>query len=71
VSAYERWLEPDAGAPLPEVSLATVVSKLVYQWDEFTGRIAAIDTVELRPRVSGYIDRIAFKEGDEVKASRA
>ena len=58
---------PDAGA-LPEVSVATVVSKPVYQWDEFTGRIAAIDTVELRPRVSGYIDRIAFKEGDEVKA---
>ena len=48
--------------------MATVVSKPVYQWDEFTGRIAAIDTVELRPRVSGYIDRIAFKEGDEVKA---
>ena len=42
---------PDAGA-LPEVSVATVVSKPVYQWDEFTGRIAAIDTVELRPRVS-------------------
>ncbi len=59
---------PDAGPPLPEVSVATVVSKPVYQWDEFTGRIAAIDTVELRPRVSGYIDRIAFKEGDEVKA---
>jgi multidrug efflux system membrane fusion protein len=54
--------------PPPEVSVATVVSKPVHQWDEFTGRIAAIDTVELRPRVSGYIDRIAFKEGDEVKA---
>ncbi|WON73461.1 efflux RND transporter periplasmic adaptor subunit [Nitrosospira sp. Is2] len=58
---------PDAAAPVPEVSVATVVSKRVYQWDEFTGRIAAIDTVELRARVSGYIDRIAFKEGDEVK----
>jgi multidrug efflux system membrane fusion protein len=59
----------DAGVPPPpEVSVAAVVSKTVHQWDEFTGRIAAIDTVELRPRVSGYIDRIAFKEGDEVKA---
>ena len=58
----------DAGAPPPEVSVATVVSKPVHQWDEFTGRVAAINTVELRPRVSGYIDRIAFKEGDEVKA---
>jgi multidrug efflux system membrane fusion protein len=59
---------PDGGAPPPEVSVATVVSKPVHQWDEFTGRVAAIDTVELRPRVSGYIDRIPFKEGDEVKA---
>jgi multidrug efflux system membrane fusion protein len=58
----------DSGVPPPEVSVATVVSKPVHQWDEFTGRIAATDTVELRPRVSGYIDRIAFKEGDEVKA---
>ena len=38
------------------------------QWDEFTGRIAAIGAVDIRPRVSGYIDRIAFKEGDIVKA---
>src|ERR1700738_2437430 len=38
------------------------------QWDEFTGRIAAIGAVDIRPRVSGYIDRIAFKEGDMVKA---
>ncbi len=38
------------------------------QWDEFTGRVAAPETVEVRARVSGYIDRIAFKEGDEVKS---
>jgi len=34
------------------------------------GRIAAIGAVDIRPRVSGYIDRIAFKEGDMVKAGR-
>ncbi len=50
-------------APPPEVAVAQVLSKSVQQWDEFTGRVAAIDTVELRARVSGYIDRIAFKEG--------
>ena len=54
--------------PPPEVDAAQVVTKSVHQWDEFTGRIAAIGAVDIRPRVSGYIDRIAFKEGDMVKA---
>jgi multidrug efflux system membrane fusion protein len=57
------------GAPAPpEVDAAQVVVKPVRQWDEFSGRIAATDAVEVRPRVSGYIERIAFKEGAEVKA---
>jgi multidrug efflux system membrane fusion protein len=56
-----------AGAPPPsEVDVAQVVVKPVRQWDEFSGRVAATDSVEVRARVSGYIDRIAFKEGDEV-----
>jgi membrane fusion protein, multidrug efflux system len=54
--------------PPPEVDAAQVVTKSVRQWDEFTGRIAAIGAVDIRPRVSGNIDRIAFKEGDMVKA---
>src|SRR5258708_29515881 len=54
--------------PPPEVDAAQVVTKSVRQWDEFTGRMAAIGAVEIRPRVSGYIDRIAFKEGDMVNA---
>src|SRR6267142_2125835 len=54
--------------PPPEVDAAQVVTKSVRQWDEFTGRIAAIGAVDIRPRVSGYIDRIAFKEGDMVRA---
>ncbi len=58
-----------AGAPPPpEVDAAQVVVKPIRQWDEFSGRIAATDAVDVRPRVSGYIERIAFKEGDEVKA---
>ncbi|AXK73417.1 efflux RND transporter periplasmic adaptor subunit [Lysobacter sp. TY2-98] len=60
--------EPGAAAmpPPPEVSVAQVLSKPVGQWDDFTGRVSAVDTVELRPRVSGYIDRVAFAEGQEV-----
>jgi multidrug efflux system membrane fusion protein len=60
--------QADAPPPPPEVDAAEVVTKSVRQWDEFTGRIAAIGAVDIRPRVSGYIDRIAFKEGDVVKA---
>jgi multidrug efflux system membrane fusion protein len=54
-------------APPPEVGVAQVVSKSAQQWDEFTGRVSAIDTVELRPRASGYVQRVAYKEGQDVK----
>jgi len=53
--------------PPPEVSVAQVVSKPVQQWDEYTGRVSAIHTIELRARVSGYVQRVAYKEGQEVK----
>jgi multidrug efflux system membrane fusion protein len=59
---------PGAGMPPPpEVSVATVLSKPVHQWDSFNGRVTAVESVELRPRVSGYVQRVAFKEGQEVK----
>lgn len=50
-----------------QVSVVPVVSRPVAHWDEFTGRIAAVETVELRPRVSGYIESVNFREGQEVK----
>lgn len=50
-----------------QVSVAPVESRLVTPWDEFTGRIAAVETVQLRPRVSGYVERVEFTEGQEVK----
>jgi len=53
--------------PPPDVSVATVLSKPVHQWDSFNGRVSAVESVELRPRVSGYVQRVAFKEGQEVK----
>lgn len=58
----------ETGAPPPpSVSVAPVLIKPVSQWDEFSGRIEAIENVELRPRVSGYIDRVNYTEGQEVK----
>jgi multidrug efflux system membrane fusion protein len=58
---------PAAGPPPAQVDVAPVVSRVVHEWDEFNGRISAVDTVELRARVSGYIDRVAFEEGEEVE----
>jgi len=68
ISACSRGGAQAAAPPPPEVDAAQVVVKPVRQWDEFSGRIAATDAVDVRARVSGYIDRIAFKEGNEVKA---
>lgn len=56
--------------PAPQampVTASTVIEREVAEWDEFTGRLRAIDSVEIRPRVSGYIERIAFTEGGDVK----
>ncbi len=59
---------PGAGMPPPpEVSVAQVLNKKIKQWDDFTGRVAAVETVELRPRVSGYVERVAYREGDDVR----
>ena len=49
-----------SAAPPPEVSVAQVLQKRVKDWDEFTGRLQAVETVEIRPGVSGYIDLVDF-----------
>jgi membrane fusion protein, multidrug efflux system len=52
--------------PPPDVNVAAVVKKDVAELDEFSGRIEAIETVELRPRVAGYLAGVHFHEGGEV-----
>lgn len=52
--------------PAPTVGVADVVVKDVSLWDTFTGRIEAVESVEVRPRVDGYIERINYVEGQEV-----
>jgi RND family efflux transporter MFP subunit len=52
--------------PPPEVDVAKPIVREVIEWDEFTGRLAAIDTVEVRPRVSGYLESVHFREGQIV-----
>lgn len=53
--------------PPPDVSAATVLVKQISQWDDFSGRVEAVENVDLRPRVSGYIDRVNYEEGQEVR----
>jgi len=53
---------PQQQGPLP-VNVITAVEKEVTEWDEFTGRIEAVESVDIRPRVSGYITEIHFKAG--------
>ena len=64
--ARNEAAEPKA-APLPQVSVAPVISRKVTESDEFTGRFEAVERVEIRPRVSGYISSVNFTEGSEVK----
>ena len=56
-----------AAMPPPQVDVAQVVSKQVTEFDEFTGRFEAVERVEIRPRVSGYIASVNFEQGREVK----
>jgi RND family efflux transporter MFP subunit len=51
------------GPPAPEVTVSKAMEKEVVNWDEFTGRTAAVNLVTVTPRVSGYIVDIPFKEG--------
>lgn len=56
--------QPKASAPAPvEVSVAEVICKQLGDSDEFTGRLEAVNAVEVRPRVSGYLQSVNFKEG--------
>jgi len=67
-SSYGGCRKSTAPAPPPpEVDVARPIVREITEWDEYTGRLAAIDTVEVRPRVSGYLESVHFKEGQIVK----
>src|ERR1051325_1223947 len=53
--------------PPPAVTVAAVERREVVEWDEFTGRTEAVQSVEVRPRVSGYIQEVRFQAGQLVK----
>jgi len=51
----------------PPVTVAQVIEQPITEWDEVTARLEAPETVEVRPRVTGQIDRVAFTDGALVK----
>jgi multidrug efflux system membrane fusion protein len=53
--------------PPPPVTVARPLQKQITEWDEYTGRFAAVASVEVRARVSGFIDSVHFKDGQVVK----
>lgn len=59
--------ETAAKPAAPEVNVAQVISRPVKDYQEFTGHIEAVERVEIRPRVSGYISTVQFVEGKEVR----
>jgi RND family efflux transporter MFP subunit len=54
-------------APPPAVSVSQPVQREIVEWDEYTGRFDATQTVEIRARVSGYLNEVRFRDGQEVK----
>ncbi len=53
--------------PPPHVKIAQPLSQEVTEWDEYTGRIEAVSSVDIRARVSGYLEKVNFKAGAKVK----
>ena len=58
---------PQGPPPAMEISVAVVPEREITEWDEYTGRLEAVDTVEIRPQVSGYLQKVEFAEGKEVR----
>ena len=57
----------NAAPPPPSVTVAEVIARPLHHWDELTGELQAVNTVEVRPRVSGFIDSVEFIEGARVR----
>src|SRR4051794_15369154 len=58
--------QPAAAAP-PPVTVAQPVKRTVTDWDEFTGRFEAVDEVQVRARVGGFVTNVEFRDGAIVK----
>ena len=66
--AFSSTSFAQGGPPAMPVGVSEPIAKRVTQWDEYSGRFEAVSSVEVRARVSGFIDRIDFRDGQIVKA---
>jgi len=51
----------------PPVTVAQPEAREIMEWDEYTGRFTAVESVEIRPRVTGYLQKVHFKDGEMVE----
>src|SRR5438105_2783563 len=65
-NGHGRTAQP-AAVPAPAVTVATVHETEIVEWDEFTGRTGPVESVEIRPEVSGYISEVRFQSGQLVR----
>ena len=59
--------KPTVAAAAPQVDVAEIHPIKLRVWDEFNGRVSAVESVEIRPRVTGYVTKVAYTEGADVK----
>jgi membrane fusion protein, multidrug efflux system len=68
LTACSQSQQPPPAAPAPpKVTVSQPVTRDVAEWDEYTGRLEAVESVEIRARVNGYLQTIHFKDGSVVK----
>ncbi|GAA6184527.1 efflux RND transporter periplasmic adaptor subunit [Aliiglaciecola sp. 2_MG-2023] len=66
LSACSEQPSAPQSQPIPEVDVAQPIKTVIDQWDEYTGRFRAVKEVEIVARVSGYLDKVNFKDGQAV-----
>ena len=68
LAGCDEKAQSQVGAPPPPVTVAQPVKRTVTDWDEFTGRFEAIQDVQVRARVGGFVNSVEFKDGAIVRA---
>jgi RND family efflux transporter MFP subunit len=66
-SCGEAPRQPPPAPPPPKVTVAPPVQRTIVDQDEYVGRFVAVDSVEVRARVSGHLDKVHFQDGQQVK----
>jgi multidrug efflux system membrane fusion protein len=67
LAACNQPTADSAAPPPPTVAVSRPVQREIAEWDEYTGRFEAVEAVEVRARVGGYLEKVNFKDGSLVK----